>query len=930
MKKIVLLFALVLCVSMVWGQVIITQYYEGASNDKYIEITNVGSGSVDLTSYYLGRWTNTETPSGAASNFSQLSGTIAAGETQVYMNASAVNPAYAVALATGTTTATYFNGDDPVALTNGSNEWADRVDCIYSTGDWGGETSFYRNADVLTGNTGMSVLDGTGEWTEVSLSTVNGANATQSEYLGYHIYSGGGAVPPGISDIILSPALITSTDAVSVSAEVTEGDAAISYVELHWGLASGDLTNTISMSTTGKALYISDDPITAQADGVTVYFEIYAEDIDGESSTTSEQSYTVNDPATTTLPYNETFDSNLGDCYTYSVSGDTKEWEYHSSYYAYMNGYNSGDLEEDWLILPGIDLDNYSDEVFTFDSWYNYGNDDTDNYLKLMYSTDYMGIGDPSSATWTELTYTAPSASETWTGSGDIDLSAISGTSVWIAFQYHYNSGSYRSWGIDNLSISEATAPEVTVSPSTLSGFSYTEGEGPSGEQTFNVTGTNLTADISISAPTNYEISETSGSGFGSTITLTQSGGNVAETTIYVRLKSGLAVGSYNEDITVSSNDAIDKTVTCTGTVTTAGLVPPSVGVVFISEVSDASTSNSEYLELFNNSDDIIDLTNARLVMLDDGNNYPFTNYTGDTTIPANGLFIIARGATLAEFETEWGTLPENCNFNEGSSAMYFGAGTARRWQLVFDDGTKADVIIDDTQTAVAGSGNRSLQEPIGVWNTDDYSNATPGQLDPGQTLPVVLSEFTAVFAGNTPTIYWTTQSETNNSGWNLYRNQVEDFANAACINVELIEGAGTTSEPTNYSYSDLYPITAGETYWYWLESVENNGTTENYGPITLSIPGEEGEEQPPQPTKLVGNYPNPFNPQTTIEFTVKEGNTGTLTIYNAKGQVLQSVNVDASMQEYTWDAANYGSGVYFYKLETENYSQIKKMIMLK
>ncbi|HCX73957.1 MAG TPA: hypothetical protein DHM37_09585, partial [Candidatus Cloacimonas sp.] len=359
-------------------------------------------------------------------------------------------------------------------------------------------------------------------------------------------------------------------------------------------------------------------------------------------------------------------------------------------------------------------------------------------------------------------------------------------------------------------------------------------------------------------------------------------------------------------------------------------IVSPSVGVVFISEIADAGSDyNSEYIELYNNSDDIIDLSNSKIVM-DQSTNFQITNYTGDSQIPSNGLFIMSRGATKTEFETEWGPLPTNCNYNEGSSSMYFGTDTARRWQLIYDDGTKADVIIDDTQTAVAGSGNRSLQEPIGVWNTCDSSNATPGQLDPGQTLPVVLSEFTAVFAGNTPTIYWTTQSETNNSGWNLYRNQVEDFANATCINVELIEGAGTTSEPTNYSYSDLYPITAGETYWYWLESVENNGTTETYGPITLDIPAGSDTPELPQLTSLKGNYPNPFNPQTTIEFTVKEGNTGTLTIYNAKGQVLQSVNVDASMQEYTWDAANYGSGVYFYKLETENYSQIKKMIMLK
>ncbi len=91
--------------------------------------------------------------------------------------------------------------------------------------------------------------------------------------------------------------------------------------------------------------------------------------------------------------------------------------------------------------------------MLTFDSWYRFGSDDADNYLKLVYSTDYAGLGDPTSATWNELTYTQPDAEQVWTSSGNIDLSAISGTNVRIALKYRYESGSYRSWQIDNFSI---------------------------------------------------------------------------------------------------------------------------------------------------------------------------------------------------------------------------------------------------------------------------------------------------------------------------------------------------------------------------------------------------------------------------------------------------------------------------------------------
>jgi hypothetical protein len=129
------------------------------------------------------------------------------------------------------------------------------------------------------------------------------------------------------------------------------------------------------------------------------------------------------------------------------------------------------------------------------------------------------------------------------------------------------------SWSstASNISISGST-PTITVNPATLTGFSYAQGSGPSSEKTFTVQGSNLTADINITVPTSpaqhYEISKTSGGTFSSSLTLTQSGGTVSETTIYVRLKAGLSAGNYNnETITVSSTGATSKTVTCSGTV---------------------------------------------------------------------------------------------------------------------------------------------------------------------------------------------------------------------------------------------------------------------------------------------------------------------------------------------------------------------------
>ncbi len=123
--------------------------------------------------------------------------------------------------------------------------------------------------------------------------------------------------------------------------------------------------------------------------------------------------------------------------------------------------------------------------------------------------------------------------------------------------------------------------PTITVTPITLSGFNYFQGFGPSAPQSFTVSGVNLTENILLSAPTNYEISTSSGSGYGTSLTITQTGGTVNVTTIYVRLIAGLVAGSYNNElITASSLGANSKTVLCNGTVT------PTTPTITVSPVS--------------------------------------------------------------------------------------------------------------------------------------------------------------------------------------------------------------------------------------------------------------------------------------------------------------------------------------------------------
>lgn len=111
--------------------------------------------------------------------------------------------------------------------------------------------------------------------------------------------------------------------------------------------------------------------------------------------------------------------------------------------------------------------------------------------------------------------------------------------------------------------------PTITASTLSLSGMDYNVGYGPSAEKSFVVSGEALSSIVLVSSPTNFEISTSSGSAFSPSgyILISQSGGTANPTTIYVRLKAGLAASNYNETIGIISTGAATQNITCSGTV---------------------------------------------------------------------------------------------------------------------------------------------------------------------------------------------------------------------------------------------------------------------------------------------------------------------------------------------------------------------------
>jgi len=88
-----------------------------------------------------------------------------------------------------------------------------------------------------------------------------------------------------------------------------------------------------------------------------------------------------------------------------------------------------------------------------------------------------------------------------------------------------------------------------------------------------------------------------------------------------------------------------------------------------------------------------------------------------------------------------------------------------------------------------------------------------------------------------------------------------------------------------------------------------------------------------PEKSELFQNYPNPFNPSTTIEFTLPKSDFTTLKVYNILGKevaTLVSKKLNQGHHTQTWNASNFASGVYYYRIQAGNFIQTRKMIYLK
>ncbi|QOJ28446.1 MAG: T9SS type A sorting domain-containing protein [Ignavibacteriales bacterium] len=216
--------------------------------------------------------------------------------------------------------------------------------------------------------------------------------------------------------------------------------------------------------------------------------------------------------------------------------------------------------------------------------------------------------------------------------------------------------------------------------------------------------------------------------------------------------------------------------------------------------------------------------------------------------------------------------------------------------------------------------------------NETKYDNGTSGSnykatFTTTSAFPVELTSFNGKVVNGKINLNWNTATEVNNYGFEVERAKaVSGSQNVQFAKVGFVEGNGNSNSPKSYSFTDAN-VTAGK-YIYRLKQIDTDGQFEYSQEIEVSV------DNLINGYVLEQNFPNPFNPSTSIKFGFQTDTRAEVKVYNVIGAEVATLfngMADAGrIYEVTFDASGLASGTYFYKLVTPDKTDVRKMILMK
>ncbi|HTY58864.1 MAG TPA: T9SS type A sorting domain-containing protein, partial [Bacteroidota bacterium] len=262
------------------------------------------------------------------------------------------------------------------------------------------------------------------------------------------------------------------------------------------------------------------------------------------------------------------------------------------------------------------------------------------------------------------------------------------------------------------------------------------------------------------------------------------------------------------------------------------------------------------------------------------------------------------------------------------------GAGAA--WVFTRTGGVWAQ---NGSKIVGSGASNPAHQGKAVAISADGYTAAVGGNTDNSgggaawmftrSTLPIQLSTFSAqVSTGGEVRLEWTTLSETDNYGF-----QVERSGGGAGPYASLpggfLPGHGTTLEEHSYKYTDVPPSRG--VWRYRLKQVDLDGAVTYGESREVEIAG--GAERLPGDFLLAQNYPDPFNPSTTIGIALPREAFVTVDVYNALGQKVAQLArevMQAGYHDLVFDATGLASGAYLYRMTAGSFVCTRRSLLIR
>jgi hypothetical protein len=203
--------------------------------------------------------------------------------------------------------------------------------------------------------------------------------------------------------------------------------------------------------------------------------------------------------------------------------------------------------------------------------------------------------------------------------------------------------------------------------------------------------------------------------------------------------------------------------------------------------------------------------------------------------------------------------------------------------------------------------------------------------------VPVEMSSFTVSLSNeNYATLTWVTQTETNVSGFRIYRNSTSDVGSSVLLNAFI--DATNTSQMQVYTYTDEEVYDAG-IYYYWLESMDFDGSNQYYGPVQIEISPTSNTIPPIDVAQgISGVFPNPFNPFVNVQYILKHDFAVTVDVFDVRGSLVKRLTQGletAGGHVVAWDGKDsHGkdmpSGIYYIRMMADGKTYNRKAILMK